>query len=186
MIGAITGDIIGSMYEFDNIKTTEFPLFNPQQCLFTDDSVLTIALAESILYQKDYAETMKAYFRRYLDAGYGHRFFVWAFNDEQAPYNSWGNGAAMRISPVGYAFNTLEEVLQKALEYTEVTHNHPEGIKGAQATASAIFLARTGHGKQSIKDYIVATFGYDLSRTCDEIRPYYAFNESCQGTVLRR
>lgn len=183
MLGAITGDIIGSIYEFNNIKTTEFPLFNPQRCFFTDDSILILALAESILYGKDYVETMKTYFRRYPDADYGDRFYVWAASDKNTPYNSWGNGAAMRISPVGYAFNTLEEVLQKALVYTEVTHNHPEGIKGAQATASAIFLARTGHSKQQIKDYIVTTFGYDLSRTCDAIRPDYRFNESCQGTV---
>jgi len=183
MLGAITGDIVGSVYEFDNINTTDFPLFKPGRCFFTDDSVLTVALADAILYGKNYAATMKAYFRRYPDAGYGFRFFEWACNDESLAYNSWGNGAAMRISPVGYAYNTLEEVLQKALEYTEVTHNHPEGIKGAQATAAAIFLARTSYSKAQIRDYVVATFGYNLSRSCDEIRPSYKFDESCQGTV---
>jgi ADP-ribosylglycohydrolase len=182
MLGAITGDIVGSIYEFDNIKVTEFPLFT-SQCSFTDDSVLTVALADAILHQKDYSETMKLYFRSYPDAGYGARFYQWASSDRSTAYNSWGNGAAMRISPIGYAFNSLSEVLRKAQEYTEVTHNHPEGIKGASATASAIFLARTGHTKNQIKDYITNHFGYNLERTCDEIRPHYVFNESCQETV---
>jgi ADP-ribosylglycohydrolase len=182
MLGAITGDIVGSIYEFNNIKVTEFPLFT-SRCSFTDDSVLTVALADAILHQKDYVETMKSYFHRYPRAGYGARFRKWASSDQSTAYNSWGNGAAMRISPVGYAFNSLNEVLKKAQEYTEVTHNHPEGIKGASATASAIFLARTGHTKNQIKDYIINNFGYDLDRTCDEIRPHYVFNESCQQTV---
>ncbi len=187
MLGAITGDIVASCYEFDNIKSTDFPLLT-KQCYFTDDSVLTIALADAILHKLDYAQTMRAYFKRYPRAGFGTMFYRWASADasdifNRAPYNSWGNGAAMRISPVGYAFDTLEEVLQKTVEYTEITHNHPEGIKGASATAAAIFLARTGHTKQQIKDYVVTHFGYDLNRTCDEIRPNYYFNESCQETV---
>ncbi len=183
MLGAITGDIVGSPYEFDNIKTTEFPLFDLQRSFFTDDSVLTIALADAILHNKDYAQTMRAYYQRYPDESYGASYRSWASNPHSTAYNSWGNGAAMRISPVGYAFDTLENVLQKAREYTEITHNHPEGIKGALATASAIFLARTGHSKQQIKYYVVASFGYDLKRSCDEIRPDYYFNESCQETV---
>ncbi len=182
MLGAITGDIIGSVYEWKNIKTTEFELFSPR-CFFTDDSVLTIALADAILNEKNYADVMREYYRRYPKAGYGGMFRQWAQNPNAQAYNSWGNGAAMRISPVGYAFDSLDDVLKKAVEYTEITHNHPEGIKGACATASAIFLARTGHSKQDIKNYIVTNFGYDLDRTCDDIRPTYKFNESSQGTV---
>jgi ADP-ribosylglycohydrolase len=182
MLGAITGDIIGSIYERKNIKTTEFELFSPR-CCFTDDSVLTIALADVILNDRNYADVMREYYRRYPKAGYGGMFHQWAKHPNAEAYNSWGNGAAMRISPVGYAFDTLEEVLKKAVKYTEITHNHPEGIKGACATASAIFLARTGHCKQDIKNYIVTNFGYDLERTCDDIRPTYRFNASSQGTV---
>jgi ADP-ribosylglycohydrolase len=182
MIGAIAGDIIGSVYEWKNIKTNQFDLFSPD-CFFTDDSVLTVALAESILTGADYASLMRAYYRRNPDAGYGGFFHRWAQAHECQPYNSWGNGAAMRISSVGFAFNTLDEVLVRAAEYTAVTHNHPEGIKGAQTTAAAIFLARTGSTKADIRQYTTATFHYDLSRTVDEIRPAYQFDESCQGTV---
>lgn len=182
MIGAIAGDIIGSVYEWENIKTKKFDLFSPN-CFFTDDTVLTVALAESILTGNDYASLMRAYYRRYPDAAYGGLFHRWAHADESPAYNSWGNGAAMRISPVGFRFETLDEVLVRAAEYTAVTHNHPEGMKGAQATAAAIFLARTGSTKADIKRYIEATFRYDLSRSVDEIRPTYQFNESCQKTV---
>jgi ADP-ribosylglycohydrolase len=182
MIGAIAGDIIGSVYEWDRIKSKQFDLFSPD-CCFTDDTVLTVALAESILTGNDYASLMKAYYRRYPNAGYGGLFHQWARAHESRPYNSWGNGAAMRISAVGFAFDTLDEVLVRAAEYTAVTHNHAEGIKGAQATAAAIFLARTGSTKADIKQFTAATFGYDLSRSVDEIRPAYHFNESCQQTV---
>jgi len=182
MIGAIAGDIIGSVYEWQNIKTKQFDLFRPD-CFFTDDTVLTVALAESILTGADYISLMKSYYRRYPGAGYGSYFHQWAQSSESHPYNSWGNGAAMRISAVGFAFNTLDEVLLRAAEYTAVTHNHTEGIKGAQATAAAIFLARTGSTKADIKQYIAATCGYDLSPSVDEIRPTYRFDESCQGTV---
>jgi ADP-ribosylglycohydrolase len=182
MIGAIAGDIIGSVYEWNNIKTKQFDLFSPD-CCFTDDTVLTVALAQSILTGADYASLMRAYYRRYPNAGYGGFFHQWAQAHKGQPYNSWGNGAAMRISSVGFAFNTLDEVLVRAAEYTSVTHNHPEGIKGAQATAAAIFLARTGSTKADIRQYTAATFHYDLSRTVDEIRPTYRFDESCQGTV---
>lgn len=182
MIGAIAGDIIGSVYEWKPIKTKQFPLFHPH-CFFTDDSVLTVALADSILHKQSYEILMKEYYFRYPDAGYGGFFHKWARSTSSKPYNSWGNGAAMRISPVGFAFHTLDEVLEKAKYYTEITHNHPEGIKGAQVTAAVIFLARTGKTKDDIKQYVVETFNYDLSRTCNEIRPTYRFNDSCQGTV---
>ncbi len=182
MIGAIAGDIIGSVYEWNRIKTKDFELFSAD-CYFTDDTVLTVALADAILHDKDYGLTMKSYYRRYPDAGYGGSFHRWARSREGNPYNSWGNGAAMRISPVGFAFKSLEEVLGKAKRYTEITHNHPEGIKGAQAAASAIFLGRTGKTKRGIRDFIERSFGYNLSVTLDEIKPTYGFDESCQGTV---
>jgi ADP-ribosylglycohydrolase len=182
MIGAIAGDIIGSVHEWNNIKTKQFDLFSPD-CCFTDDTILTVALAESILTGTDYVSLMKTYYRRYPDAGYGGFFHRWAQAPECQPYNSWGNGAAMRISSVGFAFNALDEVLVRAAEYTAVTHSHSEGIKGAQATAAAIYLARTGGTKADIRQYTTATFHYDLSRTVDEIRPTYQFNESCQATV---
>jgi ADP-ribosylglycohydrolase len=182
MLGAITGDIVGSIYEWNNIKTTDFPLFQ-DHCRFTDDSVLTVALAEAILTGQGYAEIMKRYYRTYPDAGYGGNFRRWAESDSIDPYNSWGNGSAMRVSPVGWAFDSLDEVLKKAAEFSRPTHGHPEGIKGAQATAAAVFLARTGASKAEIRRYITETFGYDLSRSCAEIRPGYGFDVSCQGTV---
>ena len=182
MLGAIAGDIVGSVYEADPIKTKEFPLFDPH-CRFTDDTVLTVALADAILIDRDYATVMKSYFHRYPNAGYGALFYRWAMSTSNQPYNSYGNGAAMRISPVGWAFDRLEEVLEKARRFTEITHNHPEGIKGAQATAAAVFLARTGRSKEEIRSYIETTFHYDLSRSLDETRPGYIFDGSCQGTV---
>ena len=182
MIGALTGDIVGSIYEWNNIKTTDFPLFQ-DGCCFTDDSVLTVALAEAILTGDSCESLMRQYYHRYPDAGYGCRFIKWAESIRPAPGNSWGNGAAMRISPVGWAYNSVEEVLNKAEEFTAVTHSHPEGIKGAQAVAAAIFLGRTGTAKPEIRNYITNTFGYDLSRTCDEIRPGYEYDVSCRGTV---
>lgn len=182
MIGALTGDIVGSVYEWNNIKSKDFLLFSPR-CFFTDDSVLTVALADAILHQRDYGETMREYYRRYPNAGYGGMFHGWASSQQPEPYNSFGNGAAMRISPVGFAFQSLDEVLSKAKQFTEVTHNHPEGIKGAQSVAAAIFLARTGSSKEEIKSYVEQTFGYDLSATCDDIRPSYHFDVTCQGTV---
>jgi ADP-ribosylglycohydrolase len=182
MIGAIAGDIIGSVYEHHNIKTTDFPLFRPD-CRFTDDTVLTVAVAASILHGKPYEIALKEYARSYPSAGYGMSFFSWAMSSAGVPYNSWGNGSAMRVSPVGFAFNSLDEVLDEAKKSAEVTHNHPEGIKGAQATASAVFLARSGKTKQQIHRYIEETFGYDLSEPIDSIRKHYSFDISCQGSV---
>lgn len=182
MLGAIAGDIIGSVYEWNNIKIKYFPLFSPW-CKFTDDTVLTVAAADAILYGTDYVSNYKAYYRYYTGAGYGEMFHKWAKSDLSEPYNSWGNGSAMRVSPVGFAFDNLERVLLEAKRSAEVTHNHPEGIKGAQATASAIFLGRTGSNKDEIKSYIEREFNYDLSQILAQIRPTYKFDVSCQGTV---
>ena len=182
MIGAIAGDMVGSVYEWHNIKTKEFPLFT-DRCFFTDDSILTIALADTILTGTPYIENLKTFYRWYPDGGYGGSFHEWAQSKHSEPYNSWGNGAAMRISPVGYAFDDLDTVLRKAEEFTALTHNHPEGIKGGQSVAASIFLARTGKTKEEIRHYIEARFGYDLSRHVDDIRPTYTFDESSQGTV---
>jgi ADP-ribosylglycohydrolase len=184
MIGAITGDIVGSVYEWNNIKTKTFELFD-ERAGFTDDSVLTVALAEAILDDQDYGQLMKEYVRLYPSptGGYGGYFYRWANSDSSEPYNSFGNGAAMRVSPAGWAYETLQETLDAAEQYTAVTHNHPEGIKGGQATSAAIYMARTGASKAEIRSYIQETFGYDLNRTVDEIRPGYSFDASCQGTV---
>jgi ADP-ribosylglycohydrolase len=182
MLGAIAGDIIGSVYEHHPIKTTDFPLF-VLTSTFTDDTVLTVAVAHAILHGLDYAATLREFGRRYPHAGYGGSFLRWLASDEMGPYNSWGNGSAMRVSPVGWAFDDEETVLAQAEASAAVTHNHPEGIKGAQATALAVFLARTGASKEDIRARIAATFGYDLSRTVEQIRPTYQFDISCQGTV---
>ena len=182
MIGAIVGDIIGSVYEWNNIKTKEFELFAPQ-CFFTDDTILTVALAYSIMTGTPYVDNLKTFYEQYPNGGYGGSFHIWAQSSDLKPYNSWGNGAAMRISPVGYVYDDLDTVLLKAKEFTEITHNHPEGIKGGQATAVAIFLARTGKSKEEIAEFIESTFQYDLSKHVDEIRPFYKFDVSSQGTV---
>jgi len=185
MIGAIVGDIAGSVYEWNNIKTKEFPLFSPE-CFFTDDTVMTLAIADGLMNggsREAFIKAMKKYGRLYPYAGYGSRFGNWILTDDTSPYNSWGNGSAMRVSPVAWAFNTLSEVEEYSEICAAVTHNHPEGIKGARATAAAIFLARTGATREEIREYIEKQYGYDLSRTLDEIRPNYRFDESCQGTV---
>jgi len=183
MLGAIAGDIIGSVYEFTNIKPElGFPLFCPDS-EFTDDTVLTIALADSILSNISYKEKLREYYLRYPNAGYGGMFHKWARSKNSLPYNSWGNGSAMRVSPVGWAYNDIETVLIKAKESAEVTHNHPEGIKGAKATVASIFLARTEHSKKKIKDYIKQNYDYDLDLDVEELRRTYSFNESCQNTV---
>jgi len=182
VLGSIAGDIIGSVYENFPIKTTEFPLFQSRS-RFTDDTVLTLAIASSIMDKVDYGSSLRTFGRKYPNAGYGGFFFNWLFDPESGPYNSWGNGAAMRVSPVGFAFATIEEVLVESQKTAAVSHNHPEGIKGAQAAALAVFLARTGAVKKEIQGEISRRFGYDLSRTLDEIRPQYRFDISCQGTV---
>jgi ADP-ribosylglycohydrolase len=183
MLGAIAGDIIGSVWEFDDRKPEyDFELFTSES-KFTDDSVLTIALADSILNGTDYTKKLKEYFKLYPGRGYGGGFFNWASSDSTEPYNSWGNGSAMRVSPVGWTYNTLEEVLRHAKRSAEVTHNHPEGIKGAQAAAAAIFMSRQGKVKNEIKAYIQKTFGYHLNYTLDDLIENYSFTESCKETV---
>jgi len=183
MLGAITGDIIGSVHEFNNKKPEfDFPLF-VNESEFTDDTVLTVALADSILSVVDYKNKLLEYFRLYPNCSYGTGFQMWARKRDAKPYNSWGNGSAMRVSPVGWAYNDLETVLKKAKESAEVTHNHLEGIKGAQATASSIFLARTKHSKKEIKEFVEKNFSYNLDLDLEELRKNYKFNESCQDTV---
>ncbi len=182
MTGAIAGDIIGSVYEGRPIKTTDFPLFG-EGCRFTDDSVLTVAIAKAIVDGTSYVGAVKKIGRQYPNAGYGGTFIHWLLSESAEPYNSWGNGSAMRVSPVGFAFDSAERVLDEAARTAEITHNHPEGIKGAQAVALAVFLARKGHKKSQIRESIQSKFGYDLSRTIDQIRPSYRFDVSCQGSV---
>ncbi len=182
MLGAIVGDIVGSIYEFNNHRSKEFPLFG-SGCDFTDDTVLTVAVADCIMNNGNYAELIKTYARKYPARGYGGMFAKWIRSDDMEAYNSWGNGSAMRVSAVGFAYDDLQSVVLESKKSAEVTHNHPEGIKGAQATAVAIYMARKGQSKEQIKSAIAKSFGYDLNRTVDEIRPTYVFNESCQGTV---
>jgi len=184
MLGAIAGDIIGSVYEFDRTKQKDFALFTAQSS-FTDDSILSVAVADVILHSGDYATAIKRYAQKYPNpmGGYGARFSQWAQSDSLQPYNSWGNGSAMRVSPIGFAYDTMAQVLDAAEQSAAVTHNHPEGIKGAQATAAAVFIARNQRDKQAIKSFVEQTFGYNLSRTLSDIRPTYSFCESCQGSV---
>ncbi len=182
MIGAIAGDIIGSVHEGSDTKTKDFPLF-VEYSQFTDDTVLTVAVAEHFLRGGDYVDLFHAYFHAYPLAGFGGSFIRWAGHYKREPYNSWGNGSAMRVCPVGVVCDTLDEVLAQARLSAEVTHNHPEGIKGAEATAVAVFLARTGRTKAEIKSHIESTFGYNLSAKLDDIRDAYRFDVSCQGSV---
>jgi len=182
MLGAIAGDVIGSAYELHYTKNVNFDLFPPSS-RFTDDTVLTIAVADCILNGKNYATTFREYGMRYRDAGYGSTFAEWLDSGSNAPYNSYGNGSAMRVSSVGFAFKTLNSVMDEAKRSAEVTHDHPEGIKGAQAVAVSIYLAREGYSKDAIRGYIEENFEYDLHRPLDEIRPDYTFDETCQGSV---
>lgn len=187
MLGAIVGDIVGSVYEFDNTKSTDFELFYEESC-FTDDTVMTLAVAKWLIEDETHSSQhlvrcMQELGRRYPDAGYGGTFFRWIFQDNPQPYNSWGNGAGMRVSPVGLYANTLEESLRLAEITASVSHNHLEGIKGAQAIAASVFLCKEGKNKAEIKNYVEHTFGYDLSRTIEEIRLSYKFDVSCQGSV---
>lgn len=211
MLGAIAGDIVGSVYEWDNIKTKDFPLFR-EDCFFTDDTVMTCAVAEAIMNggeRDDFIDAMKKYGEMYPNAGYGGRFSYWLASDTREPYNSFGNGSAMRVSPCAWVMDCgfcartgtwPSNGRARAILSAEVTHNHPEGIKGAMATVDAIFMNRFNFGgyygdyekpindnpakcKRRLKVHIEKAYGYDLSRTLDEIRPTYNFNETCQGTV---
>ena len=211
MLGAIVGDIVGSVYEWHNIKTKEFPLFR-NDCFFTDDTVMTCAVAEAIMNggeKDDFIDTMKKYGRMYPNAGYGGNFGRWLFSEDREPYNSFGNGSAMRVSPCAWIWDcgfTARTGMYPSNAYAmtklsaEVTHNHPEGIRGAMATADAIFMCRYYFGgycgdhenpinndsaecKKRIKEGIMNNYGYDLTKTLDEIRPTYRFNETCQQTV---
>jgi len=182
MIGAIAGDIIGSVFEFNNYKNTDFKLFT-EKSKYTDDTVLTAATAFAILKGIDYGETYRAFGNMYTNVGYGGLFRRWLMKETMGPYNSFGNGSAMRVSPVAYINDNLTDVLDEAKKCAEVTHSHSEGVKGAQATAAAIFWARTGKTKEEIRALIEKTFIYDLDRSIDAIRPEYTFNETCQGSV---
>src|SRR6056297_1561647 len=182
MLGAIAGDIIGSVYEHQPIKTTDFPLFQ-SRCRFTDDTVLTVAIADAIIKNNDYKSALKTYGQAYPDAGFGMLFFNWLFASPGEPYNSFGNGSAMRVSPVGFAFDTKETVLEEAEKSAAVTHNHPAGVAGAQAVALAVFMGRQGAEKSEIKSEIESRFGYELDRRLDTIRPDYTFDVTCQGSV---
>lgn len=182
MIGAVIGDIVGSVFEFDNQRSVDFPLFSSSST-FTDDSVLTFATAAVLLDKGDYAAAYQDFARRYPGRGYGGNFYRWIYTDDPQPYNSFGNGSAMRVSPVGFAFDSLEETLTEARRSAEVTHNHPEGIKGAQATAQVIFMSRKGAFKDEIKQEITQRYGYDLSRPLDLIRQVNQFDETCPGSL---
>jgi ADP-ribosylglycohydrolase len=182
MLGAIAGDVIGSVHEGAGTKTKDFRLF-VRRSRFTDDSVLTSATADALLTEKGYVAAYHEYYHDYPLAGYGGQFIEWAHERRDDPYYSWGNGSAMRVSPVGWAFDTLDAVLAEARRSAAVTHDHPEGIKGAQATATAVFLARTGATKDDIRREITDRFGYDLDTPLGVIRPMYTFDVSCQGSV---
>lgn len=182
MFGAIAGDVIGSYFEGFSTKRTDFAMFQPGT-RFTDDTVLTVAVADCILNGLDYARTLREYARRYPEAGYGAMFQRWARSDSLGPYNSCGNGSAMRVSPVAFAIDNYDCMLKEAKRSAAVTHDHPEGIKGARAIASAVYWARMGQDKSYIKEQVQARFGYDLSPTLDQIRPAYDFDATCPGSV---
>lgn len=182
IIGAIIGDVVGSTYEFNNCKSVDVDLFDPNST-FTDDTVLTIAVADWLLNGGNLADIVHRYGNEYFDRGYGGRFIKWLVEDDKIPYGSFANGSAMRVSPVGFAASTLEEALELAKQSAEITHNHPEGIKGAQAVSSAIFLAKSGKSKEEIKKYITETFDYYLDFKLDDIRENYKFDVSCSGSV---
>lgn len=186
IIGAIAGDIIGSTHEFNPIKTKEFSLFN-KRSRFTDDTIMTLAVAKWLLNdkssKKELVEQLQFFGNSYPNAGYGRMFNNWLHAEDPKPYGSWGNGSAMRVSPVAWVGDSLEEVQKLAKASSVVTHDHPEGVKGALAIADAIYLARLGSSKDEIKDHVEIRYGYNLERTLDEIRPYYKFDVSCQGSV---
>ncbi|MEA5444600.1 ADP-ribosylglycohydrolase family protein [Gammaproteobacteria bacterium AB-CW1] len=182
MLGAITGDIIGSVYEFNNTGRTDFPLFG-RGADFTDDTVLTVAVAEAIIEERAFNRALQAWYARYPHCSYGGSFHSWARSGGSAPYNSWGNGSAMRVSPTGWVSEDADEVLRIAHDSAAVTHNHPEGIKGAQAVALAILLARQGQSASAIAEDIAEAFDYRLDHDLDALRETYEFDVSCQGSV---
>ena len=184
MLGSIIGDIAGSVYEFNNYRAKDFaPFFHPEAG-FTDDTVCTVAVADALLHSKCPARTLKEWGERYWsNGGWGRSFALWLGSDSLEPYGSYGNGAAMRVAPAGLLATSLDEAHAFSVKVTEVTHNHPEGIRGAAATASAVYMARTGSSADEVREYVTDIFGYDLSRSVDEIRPGYVFNETCQRTV---
>ena len=198
MYGAIIGDIIGSVFEFDRGgKTKDFPLFvdgfYTSGSHFTDDSVMTVAIMEALMkagrdadvetIKKECIRSMQKWGRKYPDAGYGGRFIHWVFDKDPKPYGSYGNGSAMRVSAAGWLYDTVERTREVARATAEVSHNHPEGIKGAECTAAVMFLACTGASKDEIKEYIIKEFGYDISRSVDELRPLHEHVESCQDSL---
>lgn len=182
MLGAIAGDMVGSVYEWRNHRSTEFELFGAD-ARFTDDTVLTVAIADALLSGNDYAASLRRWYHRYPAAGYGKRFAAWAAGADEHGYNSWGNGSAMRVSPVGHVARDVDEAMSLAAATAVPTHDHPEGIKGAQAIATAVCMARLGEGKERIRQWCETRFGYDLSFSLAGIRPHYRFDVSCQGSV---
>ena len=182
MIGAISGDVIGSVHEGALAKAKDFPLFVPHST-FTDDTVLTVAVACAIREGADFSTSIRRWGRRYPHAAYGAWFRDWLFREDAAPYNSFGNGSAMRVAAVGWAFDDLDVVLREATKSAEVTHNHPEGIKGAQAVAAAILVARTGQTKDQIAALLADRFGYDCSMGLTTLQRRGGFDVTCQGTV---
>ncbi len=182
MLGAIAGDIIGSRFEVIPTKSLDFQLFTDLN-VFTDDTVLTVAIAHAILNRQSYERSLRYFGRRYPDAGYGGSFIKWLSGELPGPYYSFGNGSAMRVSPVGFAFSSRTQVMKEAKKTAEVSHNHPEGIKGAQAIALGVYLAKRGYSKKQIREELVREFDYDLERNLRDIRPGYQFDVTCQGSV---
>lgn len=182
MIGAIIGDIVGSIYEFDNVRTKDFPLFS-EESKFTDDTVCTVAVADTLLNDKDAAATLLQWCRRYSGRGYGNQFMRWINMPWQEPYNSYGNGAAMRVSPAAWLGTTLEDALALADRVTAITHNHPEGVKGARATVAAVYHARQGWAAPRIREEIEAVYGYDLSASVEVLQETNEYSETCQQSV---
>ena len=182
MLGAIAGDVIGSIYEFGPPRPEDFPLFH-EHCQPTDDSVLTIAVAEAILDGESYVTAIRRWAYRHPNAGHGGMFHRWMRSEQYGPYNSYGNGSAMRVSPAGWIHDTLEATLEEARRTAEVTHDHPEGIRGAKAVAGAIFVARTGGGREGVRRLVQGRFGYDASLPLEQMRRDSKFDETCQGTV---
>jgi len=182
MIGSIIGDICGSTYEFDPIKLDDFNLI-VKESDYTDDTVLTIAIADAFLNKKDLKKTLVYFSKKYTGRGYGTNYCAWVYSYKHKPYNSYGNGSAMRVSSISYIYDNEEDVLKKAKDSAIVTHNHEEGIKGAQATSLVIFMAKQGFDKKEIKERIIELFNYDLNRTYNEVKEKHKWNEICQKTV---